>query len=200
MRPNTISPKVQGRSARAPNRPLATPRFTLLFILVGLAWGTGCARNAFLEIELRLPGVENGLRYVSTQVRDPGFAFSVNWDRSGDPAPVDLQDVDVENLSVESKDESKDIHIKVLFCTDPNCTDANTNTPQFWFAVEHPFYIGERTRWTRTLTSPTAPPTEEPQPGKDTYIDKCEVQGCAGGSTSVTNFCVGSTNTHFCER
>ncbi len=82
--------------------------------------------------------------------------------------------------------------MKVRFCVNPTCTDiADDMAPERWFALEHPFYLGERTSWTATIS--------EVPSGRDTapfIAPRCVIEGCA--DAELGSYCH-PDDTHLCE-
>jgi hypothetical protein len=210
-------------------------RSTLLGLMVVL--GTGCTENAALEISLDLP-----LSRTET-LRDGGMAprqfafvqirrasdnpFDVDWDgRDMDPVQLSGEDRTVDQFTVLSEDDTVDLNLKIRFCIDPGCNGFEDQpAPAVWFAIEHPFYIGERTFWEASTTGmreplietiPMADPTDivcnpacddfhcgPPETTTDcdiNFVDRCEVRGCVSGDFSPSGYCrMGGDMSHFCE-
>ena len=120
------------------------------FVLAALLT-LGCAENAFLELQLRLPPAPAGESWFAyTQARSAAdFTFAGLWGGGRDPAVVPLTDEQAWTCtSVEATDESVDLNVRVRFCRSENCLDLMLGdgfAPEALYAIEHPFYIGRRT-------------------------------------------------------
>jgi hypothetical protein len=158
----------------------------------------GCAKNAILELELQLPAepeTSDGELFALTQVRRADeFPFAAEWRADQDPAGVPLGPEPVtDQLSVETEDETVDLHVRIRFCGDPRCTSLDDAlAPELWLRIEQPFYIGQRTFWEFDV-----PAVPEGQPAEPVEVDKCEIRGCVEGDTS-SSYCR-LDGTHVCE-
>ena len=203
-------------------------------IVLGIA-GSACAENAALEITLDLPpsrvemlrsGAMGERRFAQVQVQrpqtdSPELDFSPIWTDPSDEQSIPLAGGTmrtVEEISVLTEHTGTNLYLKVRFCVDPSCGALDDDgPPEAWFALEHPFYTGERTRWTTLLSdgatripSIPEPPVAgtcaidcadfdcEPSGCGISFVDKCEIAGCVSGAG--TNFCLTGTDTHSCER
>lgn len=158
----------------------------------------GCANNAVLEVSVTFPPMGTVHTHASIQIRRASsFPFPESW-AGDDPSPVELRDVNTaDRISVESMDDDIDVHVKVRFCTSRQCID--NDSPELWFFLEDPFYVGERTRWSTVITSiPTGVPEVEPMvEGDPGFVARCDIAGCRGGDVSIS-FCR-NDGTHFCQ-
>jgi hypothetical protein len=164
-----------------------------LFIALGLA---GCAQNAALEITLDLPpGPSDGTTvYVLTQPRSAAEnPFTDEWRGDDLPAIELMPGMAIEDqISVLSTDDSTDLNLKVRFCANENCTAIEDDmAPERWYALEHPFYIGERTYW--SVSIPTIPTMRDTEP---TPVEMCDIRGCVDGDLS--SYCR-VDGRHLCE-
>lgn len=175
-------------------------------LLVG-ALSLGCARNAFLELEIDLPKNETTTtRFALVQVVSGDVPFDQAW-AGGDPVPaVKLGAAPTPlKISVEgdSDTETRPIEVKVRFCKDASCTALGDDVaPEVRMHLERAFYIGERTSYTWSIACmPNVPGQTDPPPVCDTKqraqndVPKCKVAGCRSGVTS--EYCSGGK--HFCE-
>lgn len=154
---------------------------------------SGCARNAAFEIELTVPArPATGPDLYAVAVFMTGdFDFeSVAIDpvHSGtalDAAPQQLR------YSVLTERPDGRVRMVVFFCESTTCRGEDPSAiPQSWFEFERAAYVGERTRWTGTITSlPTGRPTAAD------CIDRCEIEGCIGGDGSFCRI----DGTHYCQ-
>lgn len=170
-------------------------RSRLLYCVLGLL-SVGCARNAVLEVDLDLPpGPTN--RYAVVQFESQDAEFTSSWGRTdswpGEQLTTERQSV-VYSVMTESIDS--EVRIKVNFCTSPDCSaldDAPDRVPAVWYELEHPFYLGQHTRWHVTIDAPPIDPPDEA-----TMIDRCEISGCISAPDSTESYCR-LDGTHFCE-
>jgi hypothetical protein len=190
-------------------------RVALAASLVPLA---GCTLNAVLEIELLVPEA-NALTvspapageslYLVAQVRDSSFAFTstrpdgsetaTTWDQTNVDPPgtrIPLDEPLTERISVVSTDEDTDLHLRVRICGDAVCP--NEVGAELWFALDHPFYVGERTRWFTSIPElidripSTAADVEE--------VWKCAIEGCYGMAyPGDRKWCQMGADIHLCE-
>lgn len=173
--------------------------------LLALLALTGCARNAFLELEIALP--ENRWadeRYAVVQVVAGEVPFEQEW-AGGDPIPaVKLATTQTStHVSIEGTEdtETKPIRVKVKFCKSPQCSALNDdNAPQVRLQLDRAFYVGQRTSYTwKVACLPNVVGQTDPPPVCDapqtTTVPKCKVAGCRSGVT--TEYCAGGK--HFCE-
>lgn len=173
-------------------------RALVALVVVALAPSAGCARNAILEVEVELPPSPEE-RYALFQIRHE-LDFALSW--GGEPRPghrLEASGTNLARISVESEDESLDLHVKVRYCEDAGCgapaDDESTGAPASWFVVEQPFYVGHRTFWRERIEA--VPPRLEPGERPDVVvIDRCRIEGCTGGTPST--FCR-LDGTHRCE-
>lgn len=184
----------------------------LLIVILGLAAagcaGEGPAPNAALELELDLPPSSGTLQHAVVQIRSAAMnPPCVDWDgRDLEPTVLAVAERTVDHISVLSSDDSIDVNLKVRFCEDPRCNSfADADAPAVWFAIEHPFYLRERTRWgARIDTVPTGPPCDaatcrdNPSACTATAIDRCQIRGCVTGDPA-SSYCT-MDGAHFCER
>jgi len=168
---------------------------TLSALALGL-FASGCAQNAALEIAIEMPfGPDDGSRvFVLVQPRKAADnPFADEW-RGDDLDAVELipGDTFVDNISVMSTDDTTDLNLKVRFCASPNCTAIEDDTaPELWFALQHPFYIGERTSWDVDILE--IPEERDTAPE---VIEKCQIKGCVDGPLS--SYCRADLR-HLCE-
>lgn len=177
-------------------------------LLIALAGSSlGCARNAFLELDLDLPKNESGSdRHAVVRVVSGARDFEEDW-QSGDQVPgVKLSTTQrtLHRLSIEadSDSETTPVRVKVRFCTDPNCAALGDDfAPEVRLHIERAFYIGQRTSYTwktdciPNVAGQTDSPTCAIFNEDETTAAKCDIGGCRSGSTR--NFCTGGK--HFCE-
>ena len=193
----------------------------------------GCTENAAFELSLDLPQSRSEMvidemgnpvmvrrEWAFVQVRTGADnPFEVDWDgRDLDAIQLDPMMRTADHISILSQDESVNLNVKIRFCVDVGCNGfEDTPAPAHWIAIEHPFYIGERTEF-----APAAPidmPPMAPEmavcssdcddfactpatSGCDVnFVDKCSVRGCVTGDPSAS-YCRGGGSddaTHFCE-
>lgn len=176
--------------------PKSLTALTALAALASAFLAAGCAQNAALEIAIELPaGPADGSRvFVLVQPRKAADnPFEDEW-RGDDLAAVELLEGEsfVDNISVMSTDDTTDLNLKVRFCASPNCTAIEDDTaPELWYALQHPFYIGERTSWgVEIFEIPLARDTEPD------VVEKCQIKGCVDGPLS--SYCR-MDERHLCE-
>lgn len=167
----------------------------------------GCARNAFLELEIDLPKNDwPDERHAVVQIVSGEVPFEQQW-AGGDPIPATKLSTAPTPLkvSVEGTEdtETKPIRVKVRFCKDPSCSKLGDDVaPEVWLQVDRAFYIGERTSYTWNIACiPNVKGQTDPPPvcaltqRSQTTVPKCKVAGCRSGVTS--EYCSGGK--HFCE-
>jgi hypothetical protein len=164
---------------------------------------TGCAQNAFFELQVELPANPAGQTwFAQIQVRDTNQGFAIPW-MGGDLPTVPLGDArQWDCLSVESLDAQVSLHVRVRFCRSEDCLDLEDgDPPERLYSFETPFYIGSRTYF--RVVVPRIPVC-----ATDTDCDvgvcltdrcRCSIEGCIEGPVSAT-FCSTETDEHFCER
>lgn len=170
---------------------------------------SACARNAVLEIELSVPPAPPGMGppiFAFTQFGDDTTDWGADWGIYPDFDGVALGSAArVVRFSLLSEDETKEVRMRVRYCSTERCEEIRGTPPQVRFQFHEAFYIGERTRY-RTATH-TAHMEElgavPPPPARDDEIPlidvtKCDIEGCVRASGPVTSFCRMS-QTHFCE-
>jgi len=198
---------------------------SLLVAALGLLGG--CAQNAILELQLDLPAAPDANEWFAlTQVRNrEGHPFDIPW-MGGDLGSVQLgSERQFDCISVESDDESADLHVRVRFCRSEDCLDLMDGTPrERWYRLNHPFYIGRRTYHTITIgevpecevtadcavgmcdsgvctctTDADCGPGLICEEGNNCVedVDRCQIEGCIEGVS--TTFCSDTTGLHFCE-
>jgi hypothetical protein len=113
----------------------------------------GCAENAVLELAIGLPQAAGDRQYALTSVnRATDARFEIEREAQSFPAVELDADRQVDCISLQTKDESSDLEIRVRFCTTPDCGDlADASPPTRYFRLAHPFYIGRRTFWTTEI-------------------------------------------------
>jgi len=176
--------------------PKTLTALTALAALASGLFASGCAQNAALEIAIDLPaGPGDGSRvFVLVQPRKAADnPFEDEW-RGDDLEAVELMDGEsfTDNVSVMSTDDTTDLNLKVRFCASPNCTAIEDDTaPELWYALQHPFYIGERTSWDVEILAIPAERDTAPE-----LIEKCDIKGCVDGPLS--SYCR-MDDRHLCE-
>ncbi len=170
-------------------------------VLALALFASACARNAVLEVELTVPGQLVGpARFAVVQFETGEQPFGGDWRSSSDYPGVELaSEPQTLAYSVISEDPETVVLVKVSFCTTEDCSaidDAPDRVPAVWFRLERAFYIGQRTRWERTID---AIPAEAPMddPGDVVEVGKCEIEGCITAGAE-TQFCRLSGE-HYCE-
>lgn len=165
---------------------------------LALPWASACGGedNAVLEMELTLPAVpaDAPRPFAFVQVRRAeGFPFDATWLAGDDVPALRLMNTPSEDqISLLTEDDSIDVHVRVRFCASEDCSSLTDATaPEVRFALEHPFYLGQRTRWNETITNV---PTET---GPTTEVSRCLIRGCVQGP-DATSYCRGD-GTHLCE-
>jgi hypothetical protein len=168
----------------------------------------GCARNAFLELEIELPKNERAEERHAVIRVVTETPFDIEWQGDNPIPPVKLSTTGVtsQRVSIEgtSDSETKPVRVKVRFCKQPNCTDLQDDrAPEAWLEIERAFYIGKRTslKWTiacvpNVVDVTPAPPTCAAPNKTVVPIEKCKVSGCRGGAPTSNNCVAGK---HFCE-
>jgi len=172
-----------------------------LVIVLILAIGSGCARNADLELTLTLPQQPAGTpaMFAYVQFERPPVAFDSEWAGTTDvdgtrlgtaAAPAVVQ------LSVLTEDVAAPLRMKVRFCSSPRCESAGPTTPTLWYELEQPFHRGARTYWSRVIDAIPAPG----HPCAPETIDRCAIRGCVTvfPPTDPVSFCR-LDGTHFCD-
>lgn len=168
-------------------------RTSALASLVCFVLGACESQNAILEVELGLPPLQDETLFAYLQLRPAeNHPFDIKWEGE-DLAGLGLEaDPVTVNLSVISEDPPDLVHAKIRFCASASCTALQDDrAPELWFALEHPLYLGERTRWKQVLPQVPSETSAEAQ-----TIDKCEIVGCVAGEAS---FYCRLDGTHFCE-
>lgn len=167
---------------------------------------TGCARNAFLELQLDLP-LSPDERYANIRVVTADTPFEQVWE-GDNPIPADRLSKtqrSSQRISVEASDtsETKRVRVKVRFCKSPTCTDLKDDSaPEAWLELERAFYIGERTSFPWVIgcipnTPDVATPVCDVKNRTTLEVAKCKVAGCRAGAPT-SSYCVGPN--HFCEQ
>ncbi len=190
---------------------------------------SGCAQNAFFELQVELPPNPPGQTwYAQIQVRDmDGHGFGIPW-MGGDVPTVPLDAVRRwDCLSVESMDARVSLHVRVRFCRSEDCLDLEDgDPPERLYSFETPFYIGSRTYFRIVVPRIPVCATDldcdvgvcltdrcgcrvdadcgaghrcEVGAGCVQVVDRCSIEGCIEGPVSAT-FCSTETDEHFCER
>src|SRR5688572_5900368 len=119
----------------------------------------GCAENAALEMTFDLPpsrtevlrdGTMGERRFVQVISRSAeSHTFGIPSIDGRDPEEIALRagERTIERITILSEDDSIDLLVRVKFCVSHECLLAEDQPgPESWFRLEHPFYIGERTR------------------------------------------------------
>lgn len=173
-----------------------------MVLAVAALLAAGCGQNAILELRIDLPpaatvdGVER--RFAIVQPRTSTNPFADEWP-AGDLPPIELGASATEDrVSVVTEDTSLDVHLKVRFCIADDCTALGTGgmpgddvSPEVWYLLEHPFYEGKRTSF--HIVIPTIPAAAPAEPEE---IDRCEIEGCITGSSTM--YCT-TDGRHVCE-
>lgn len=176
-----------------------TKRWPTLAALALAGFGlfaSGCAQNAALELKILLPPAPTDGSQVFVLIQPRSAAdnpFEDEW-RGDDLEAIELVPGDTypDHVSVMSTEDATDLNLKVRFCASPNCTDIEDDTaPELWYALGHPFYIGERTSWSTTISEI---PTERDTAPEE--VDRCQIEGCVDGPLS--SYCRGDGR-HLCE-
>jgi len=166
----------------------------------------GCASpNAILEVTIDLPARPvdaTGKVFAFAQFRGDEVPFEDSW--PGDPRDYPGTELTESPQTVEysviSEDDTIGVHLKIRFCEGPtteaaSCTEQDElmmDSGAEWFAIEHPFYMSERTEWSKVIAAvPVVRPAEE------SVVVKCDVKGCVD-ALGADFFCR-SDGTHFCE-
>jgi hypothetical protein len=180
-------------------------RLVLLGAGLGVLLASGCARNAFLELRIELPGnAFKEPRQAVVQVVSGDVPFEQEW-AGGDAIPSVPLGASPSSTSVsiegDADNEQKPIRVKVKFCRGALCELLNDDVaPQAWLHLDRAFYVGERTSYTWKIPCiPNVKGQTDPPPACDapprTTVPKCKVAGCRSGVTS--EYCSGGR--HFCE-
>ena len=133
--------------------PTGWQRLHSLGISVALALLSACASDsAVLEVFVDLPAAEGGEPiYAVLQAREAATnTFESAWLRDDDLPGVRLVDGErsEDHISLISVDDAVDVNVKVRFCRSERCEAlVDASSPELWFALEHPFYLGARTEW-----------------------------------------------------
>jgi hypothetical protein len=138
---------------------------------------TGCAQNAFLELQFRLPADDGSGWWAIAMLGSPtepstaleGMEFqaiqldaSPRWDC----------------MSVQSHVAGEDLEARVRFCHQPDCLGFDDDRiPPLVYRIERPFYIGRRTYWSAEIDRVARPCTSDKQ---------CQ----GGGPESPSGVCV----------
>lgn len=186
-----------------------TPRCAAL-VAASVAVLASCTDpNAVLEVSLDLPprpaDVPPGEEvYAFVQFRGAEVALDDAW-------PADQRDYpgralgparQTVSFSLISETDDLAVHTKVRFCRGlgddaARCVaddERSSDARALWFAIERPFHLGERTRWTHAIAAvPTSPPTIDGV----TAVGKCEIEGCVD-AVDASSFCR-ADGAHFCE-
>lgn len=127
--------------------------------MAALFWA-GCAENAVLELVIELPPAPaddgTGLPWFGVVQIDRATEAAFTTRReSGDRGaqPLELGAVPQSDcISAETGDESMDVEIRVRFCREPDCLNfLDDDSPERYYRLEHPFYIGRRTFWSTQI-------------------------------------------------
>lgn len=173
--------------------------------MLAVLLSSGCARNAFLELQIDLPKNEFAeQRQAVVQVVSGEVPFEQEW-AGGDPIPPVLLGASPTSTKVsiegDADTEQKPIRVKVKFCKGAQCELLNDDVaPQVWLQIDRAFYVGQRTGYTWKIACiPNVKGQTDPPPVCDapqqTTVPKCKVAGCRSGVTS--EYCSGGK--HFCE-
>jgi hypothetical protein len=214
--------------------------------LAALLCATGCTENAALKIILDLPPSRTEMTMMGMAPRQFAFVqirraadnpFEVDWD-GRDLDPIQLQPPaspatspptprTVDEITILTDDDSVDLNLKIRFCIDPGCNGFEDQpAPSVWFAIEHPFYIGETTEWSATMPNGMPVLELEEMPAADpmmisdcdpaacsdfectpaqsmcdvNFVDACQVRGCVSGDASPSGYCrMSGDMAHFCQ-
>lgn len=133
--------------------------------LAALTLAFGCQTNAVLELQVELPAAPpddgTGLPwYGVVQIRAArDYPLEEQWTVDGDRAMRLGSTPAWDCTSVVSDGEedvvggdalaSRDVHVRVSFCRDPQCLDLEQDLVprERIYRLEHPFYLGRRTYW-----------------------------------------------------
>jgi hypothetical protein len=157
-----------------------------------------CAQSGVLELQLLMPTAPSSSPlFALVQVRRAAdHPFAVQWfGDEVDAFELSRTERALAQISVVGSDASGDLHIRVRFCSVPNCDGlGDDNAPEVRYALERPIYTGRRTSWAACIE--TIPTAMDPAP---TTIDRCEIRGCVGGGGSTSYCTMAGTGPHFCE-
>ena len=157
----------------------------------------GCGEGGILEIDLGLPALSpppSTARFAFIQARTaPEGPFASVWE-GDDPDGTALESAPIRlpvSVVAESDQVEAPLHVRIRYCVDPRCAVfEDTSATEAQLTIERAFYSGER-----TFLVFDAPPAS-PVTTHELAIEKCDIRGCVGGTTSM--FCR-SDGTHFCE-
>jgi hypothetical protein len=173
--------------------------------LLALVLG-GCAENAVLEVELTLPAQPAApspplFAYVQARSADV-VSFDEAWAGTDAVEGRALEDEETAlpfSIVAGGASFARELGIRIRFCRSPDCTAVGDDrAPEARYRIERAFYQGQRTR----LSLPNDPavdplPPVPPATGAViTEIDKCDIEGCTIGTSSM--YCYLNGN-HFCE-
>ncbi|HJL18596.1 MAG TPA: hypothetical protein RMH99_23245 [Sandaracinaceae bacterium LLY-WYZ-13_1] len=120
-------------------------RVALAALLLALV--PGCAQNAIFELQIELPPAPSGEEwYAVVDARDSSWPFDTPWLGPGGETFELGPSRQWACLSVQSFDQTLDLHVRVQFCRSPDCLALEDGVlRERWYTIEHPFYIGRRT-------------------------------------------------------
>lgn len=180
--------------------PLSAPPSIRALRVVALVatLGTGCARNADLELTLTLPPQPTGAAtFAYVQFERPPVAFGSEWAGTTDLDGIRLasEPLDV-TYSVLTEDVASPLRVKVRFCRSARCV-GEPDAGAIWYELEQPFHRGQRTHWSRVIVSV---PPRGTAPCAAEVIDRCAIRGCVTVFPPIDpiRFCR-ADGTHFCE-
>ncbi len=164
--------------------------------------GSGCGRNAFLELEVVLPPSTGGELFAVVAFAPGGQAFDAVWagDQTLEGVALSPSSTTSRAVSVEAPGDAFEtpVEVKVTFCKGASCTaPGDDRAPEARLLLERAFYEGKRTsfRWVVPCVPAGKGATCSVVDRDVRVVPKCEVAGCREGS--VTSYCVGDR--HFCE-
>ena len=177
----------------------------LLLSLLTFVSAFGCADNAILELEVRLPANPHEGRetFALIQVRRATSGFETPWIGDIPVRGFPLGNMPrTEQISVVAEPDSytHDIRGRMKFCGNDTCTalgvpsdgiPGDDMAPEAHLEVEHPFYSLKRTSVSWPVD--TVPPDSLSPPLL--MISRCQVAGCID---ITTNYCR-ADGTHFCD-
>jgi hypothetical protein len=153
-------------------------------------------QNAVLEVEITLPPqlASSDQVHVVTQFRRAaGYPFEAEWEPPDSPGNALTDAQSSIAFSVVTEDPNTDVNVRLRFCSRAQCEDlSDDNSPERWFVLEQPFYMGERTFWSAEIA--TIP---DRRPSSPERADRCSIRGCNEGG-EVSSYCR-LDGRHLCE-